>query len=70
MPQDAIDLYESILQHHMGEQGDGGAAEGIGGGSGGGAEEGGGSLLSVPPAALANLCVAYVIGSQNEVGCC
>ncbi len=26
-----------------------------------------GSLMDVPPAALANLCVCYVISSQNEV---
>ena len=26
----------------------------------------GGSLLDVPPAALANLCVCYVVGAQNE----
>ncbi len=47
-PQDAIDLYESIMQHHLGQ-------------------EGPGSLLAVPPTALANLCVCYVISSQNEV---
>lgn len=32
-----------------------------------GPEGGGGGLLAVPPAALANLCVCYVITSQNDV---
>ncbi len=58
--QDAIDLYESIMQHHLGCQE--GPTDGAGGGG-----VGGGGLLSVPPAALANLCVCYVISSQNEV---
>lgn len=46
--QDAIDLYESIMQHHLGM-------------------DGSGSLLSVPPSALANLCVCHVISSRNDV---
>eukprot|EP00887_Chlorella_sp_A99_P000192 scaffold13.g192.t1 len=70
---DAVELYESILQHFA----SGGAGAGVGGGAGEGADAGaplagaappgGGSILDVPPSALANLCVCYVIRSQNEV---
>ncbi|GAB4820179.1 hypothetical protein N2152v2_007225 [Parachlorella kessleri] len=67
--QDAIDLYESILQHYLGTAGEGAAAaQGNIVSMGSSGEEGPkGSLMDVPPAALANLCVCYVISSQNEV---
>ena len=55
---EAAELYQSLVTHFAGPPG-------VAGGSGGDAL--GGSLLDVPPAALANLCVCHVVGSQNEV---
>lgn len=63
---EAAELYESILRHFAGGATPADAPSGspAAGADAGGAA--GGSLLDVPPSALANLCVCYVIGSQNE----
>lgn len=68
---DAAELYESILQHFTGAAASGAAAAAqpsadMDGASGFPAPAAG-SILDVPPSAMANLCVCYVILGQNEV---
>ena len=57
---EAAELYESIVRHFAG------ACAPAAGGDGTPQPPAGGSLLDVPPSAVANLCVCYVMGAQNE----
>ena len=66
---EAAELYESILRHFAGgappPAGDAAGGSPVAAALGAGSAAGG-SLLDVPPSAVANLCVCYVMGSQNE----
>ncbi len=60
---EAAELYESILRHFAGGAAPPAADAPAVADASSSVE---GSLLDVPPSAVANLCVCYVIGSQNE----
>lgn len=66
---EAAELYESILRHFAGGAPSPASDAASGSPVAAALEAGsaaGGSLLDVPPSAVANLCVCYVMGSQNE----